>query len=449
MTYLACHASKSTNAAVNIDALAGALQKLHDQLLHTLRRLVEESVTDPEYSLALTNTFIALGNDSFLEAVCNNKDYAPDRNLILTATRLLLVRFEHPEMVPLPRRNCTVPACSRQQAYQGLCSRHAAQKYRTMFAKPTFQSVVSSPDLVGRFNAWVVARAGGSLSADMTASKAAQSALPISVSQPQLPIHLHPNLMAFHRAVQQFQSITSRTLRTERARTLIDKYLLPGADKFIGLYLAPSYEVDQLEKAVDRAAGLEDESALPSLPSAPATAAGSDVPSGVGSAHFSSTGSGSFTETVPSLHGGVAGIPALRLGALPSDAPHAPPISTARMGPGAVSSKLFAAIHAGVLLELDALFQHEFVASTAYVDMVATVSAAVLGTNSRGGRSIRRVTDAEGLASMLWTADLRDAEAAQGEIQAVAAQETARRTGVQPHVDSRAPHPIAGKATKK
>ncbi len=444
VTYLACHASKSTNTTVNIDPLAGALQQLHDHLLSCLRRLVDESITEPAYSLALTNSFIALGNDSFLNAVCNDKDYAPDRDLVLTAARLLLIRFEHPDMVPLPRRNCTVPSCSQQQVYQGLCSRHAALKYRTMFAKPTFQSVVRSPELVGKFNAWVVARASGST------APASASSLPAVGPQPQLPAHLHPNLMAFHRAVQQFRAITSRDLRTSRARTIIDKYLLSTADKFVGLHVAPPQEVAALEAAVDAAEGLSDEPALPSLPSTPR-----DAPGGIGgatssaAASFSAASSSSLEEVTPSSTpslsvGGM--IPSLNLGSLSSGAggaPAAAPLSTARLGPGAVSSKLFAGVHARVLMELDALFQHEFVPSTAYTDMVASVSAAVLGTNSRGGKSIRRVTDAQGLASMLWTADIIGAQAAQQEMQHLAAQETARRTGVQPHVDTDAHHPLA------
>jgi len=452
-TYLACHASKSTNSAINIDALAAALQKLHDHLLQCLRRLVEESITDPEYSLALTNTFIALGNDSFLDAVCNDKQYSPDRDLILTAARLLLIRFEHPDMVPLPRRNCTVPSCLRQQVYHGMCSRHASHKYRTMFAKPTFQSVVRSPDLVGRFNAWVVARANGISQPLVDAAQGGHAATQAVGPQPQLPSHLHPHLLAFHRAVEQFHAITSRDLRTSRARTVIDKYLVDGAHKHIGVHLAPPHEVAALEGAVDRAAGMEEVGSLPSLPHPPTAAAGGglDAP---GSNH--TTGSSSINLAVDATQlapHSAAGVPALRLGLLPSGAgAPPPPMSTARLGPGAVSSKLFAAIHARVLVELDALFQHEFVPSAAYVDLVASVSAAVLGTNSRGGRSIRRVTNAQGLASMLWTADIRDAEAAQGEMQAIAAQESARRTGVQAHQDSRHTHPFAGytsTATKK
>ena len=401
MCHVACHAAEATTGNVKVEPLSAALQKLHDCLLVPLRALIQEDVTNPEYALILTNSFITLGNTTFLGALVNDKTFAPERAILVPATRLLLVRFKHPEVREPPPRLCAVPGCTRIMVFDCLCAFHAAAKYRTLFASPTLSSLLRRPQHFAVFNKWLVQRASTGSAAGSTAT---------------LPANLHPRLLSFHRAVEGYALVSSRRLRVSRARVVADKYLAPYGEAHLTLSIATPEAVAAVEASLTRAEAIEAGEDPPSPPLAP-VAPSSTAPS---------TAAGGL-----SLGLGGGAVPSLDLGSLPTAPAPAPGPMTARMGVGAVSSSLFDTVHSAAMAELERVFASEFVGSPAFTNLVAGVSAAVLASGrSQASAGLAQVADEDALAGMLWTADLGAAEAGQAAVVEAQAAETARETGV-------------------
>lgn len=402
MCHIACHAAQATSGVIRSQPLADALQALHDVLLAALRQLVKESHTKPELALTLTNAFITLGGQEFLDALLNGKEYSHERALLLSATRLLLVRFKHPEVLEPPPRPCASPGCSGTVVFDDLCARHAAAKYRAAFAKPTLRAFLREPSHFAAFNKWLVQRATAGSSPGSTAT---------------LPSNVHPRLLAFHRAVVGYRGVCSRQLRLVRARVILDKYLSPAGAAYVSLGIAPDDLTHAIAAAVCRGEGLDTPPSLPEPAAPPLT-----PPSTASTPSTASAGVG--------LGSGSGPVPALALGDMAGGGGGLGPL-TARLGPGAVSSSLFDSVHERALDELRCVFDSEYVGSDAFTSLVAGVSAAVLSSGRTGtGAGLALVAEQGALAGMLWTADLQAAAEAQAVLLDTQEQETARETGV-------------------